>query len=436
MPILDMQRRLREAGRIRIGAQVVAKNGKSRPSKLEKFRLTSADQRAIDAAAALYGGTPQRWDGAPVGEQWELFTDANLLPVVIPPADTAFSQFYELWSGGGCQRRCDGYRELIGDQQCVCDPANRECKPHTRLNVMLRDLPGVGVWRLETQGYYAATELAGVSELLIAAATRGQLLPATLRLEQRQVKRPGEATKNFVVPVLDLDLHLGQIGLLAGVATPAIDAPNNVAALPAPRRFEPVPVAELAAPPERSVADQVAGAGKDRKPRTNSAAPMRPTGLKPKGMNAAAAPADDDPFRDDETVIDKPKLSDAQRLAMAAGDAGLTDDTERHAFYEAITGKTSGKDMLPRDIDQVLAHLERIKAGKVTVADYVNGTAIARDSEIGQAFAEAIKALPAAAQAALTDRWKQEGLRWPLAGADVLLWQTAVAAYETEAVAS
>src|SRR4051794_29621754 len=61
VPIIDLQRRLREIGRIRIGQQVPITNpkpgskAKTRPVKLETFRLTSRDQRVIDAAAALYG---------------------------------------------------------------------------------------------------------------------------------------------------------------------------------------------------------------------------------------------------------------------------------------------------------------------------------------------------------------------------------------------
>ena len=51
MPIIDMQRRLAETGRIRIGQQVAAtkRDGTptTRPSKLETFRITSANEKAI-----------------------------------------------------------------------------------------------------------------------------------------------------------------------------------------------------------------------------------------------------------------------------------------------------------------------------------------------------------------------------------------------------
>ncbi len=45
--IIDLQRRLREVGRIRIGEKVATSNGRSRPSKLSTFRFTSRDRQVI-----------------------------------------------------------------------------------------------------------------------------------------------------------------------------------------------------------------------------------------------------------------------------------------------------------------------------------------------------------------------------------------------------
>jgi len=269
MPIIDLQRRLREAGRIRIGEKV-SRNGKTYPGKLETFRLTSADERSLGAAAALYGGEVKRWADAPVGEQYELVTGAKRLPIVMPPGDTCFSQWYETWSGGGCTRRCDGRREVIGDQPCVCDPDNRECKPHTRLSVILADLPGVGVWRLDTQGWYAATELAGTVDIL--RAMNGAVV-AWLVLEQRQVKRPGEPTKNFPVVALDLDLRVRDL-----MAPQGVDAATG----------EIVPITPVPALPAPSVQEQMAVVAEPRPSRKRTAT-LPPTGLAPRRVADVAA---------------------------------------------------------------------------------------------------------------------------------------------------
>jgi hypothetical protein len=145
---------------------------------------------------------------------------------------------YELWSAAGCQRRCDGETETLKQQPCVC-PADKDrrtelaktgsaCKPITRLNVMLPDLPDLGVWLLSSTGWNAATELGGAAEVLAAARDRGVIIPATLRLEQRETRKVGEATKKYAVPVLEIGATLRQMTELAsgqGIAASLPPAP-------------------------------------------------------------------------------------------------------------------------------------------------------------------------------------------------------------------
>lgn len=288
MRILDLQRRLREVGRIRIGEQVATSNGKSRPSKLTVFRLTSRDETVIRAAAERFGGNVEPWD-APDGPQWQVKTTATEMPAVVPPGDMAFSQAYEQWTAGGCRVRCDGHWDHQGDKACHCNPEARDCAIHTRLSVMLPDLPGLGVWRLDTSGYYAAVELGGVVDLAAGYAERGQMLPARLRLEQRSVKRikpDGKTeTRKFVVPVLDLDVH--PMTLAGG--TPAGELGTGTPAPGGAPSFAPVP-ATLATPPVATVADQVKGLteGEPAPRRRNAAAPIPSTGTKPRTAAEAA----------------------------------------------------------------------------------------------------------------------------------------------------
>lgn len=288
--IIDLQRRLAEAGRIRIGQQVASGNGRKRPEKLTTFRLTSGDRTRIEQAAQLYGGTAQQWE-APAGPQWEVVTAADSLNVIVPPADMSFSQHYELWSGGGCQRRCDGRSESISDGPCLCDPDKRECNIHTRLSVMLRDLPGLGVWRIDTSGYYAAVELQGAVEVVQLAAGRGQMLPARLRLEQRMVKRVGSGTRRFAVPVLDVEVSPGQ--LMAGGAPPPApvmveQGTGRVLEFPVERpALTPVPES-VPVHPVGDIAEQAAEVTEPKPRRRNSAQPVPQTGLRPRTVAQAA----------------------------------------------------------------------------------------------------------------------------------------------------
>lgn len=373
MPILTLQRRMHEAGRIRIGQQVPTKSGKTRPAKLETFRFTSGDRSKIEHVAKLFGGKPEAWQNGPLS-QWQVTTETDVIDVVVPPAEMAFSQWFELWSGGGCQRRCDGQRETLSDQSCVCDPdpAERDCKPTTRLSLMIAQVQGAGLWRIECHGYYAATELAGSVELIMSAAGRGHLLPATLRLDKRTVTRPGQPRRDFGVPVLDVKLPLAAI---ANVTAAALGTPTNghappelggasVAELEARTPDQPVPFTPVpqSAPTREasSVADQVtaqqqrADAGPKRTKR--SAAPVPASGVKPRTVEEA---------RGDHKPATKRQRGEVHKRAKAAG----LDDDGRHDLLWLVTNgraKSSQDEQLSKtDVDQFYVACDLLEGGHV-----------------------------------------------------------------------
>lgn len=246
MPMIDLTPRLRELGRIRTGNQVATQSGKRRPNKLDTFRITTPSEALAKAVQAAYDGKVEPWE-SPAGKQFEVITRADSLPIIIP-AGEALSQWYEMWSGGGCQRRCDGRTEMLSDSPCLCPSdatARRDlaaktvpeaCKPTTRLNVVLPDVPDLGVWRLESHGYYAAVELAGAALFLSAAMSRGMNIPAHLRLEQREKKVPGQPINRYAVPVIEfgvrisdlLDAGAGPMMLGEGIAPPQQLAPGSL----------------------------------------------------------------------------------------------------------------------------------------------------------------------------------------------------------------
>src|SRR5262245_16463840 len=219
MPIIELQRRLVEDGRIRAGE----KGDKGEPRKLDKWRLTSKDKQRLDEAADLWGGEVRAWEGH-AGE-FELYTNTNALPITLIPGHIP-TTWYELWSKGGCQRRCDGQHELISDSACLCGGDERECRPYTRLSVLLPDLPGIGSWLLTSTGWNAAAELAGGADLLQRASAQGVLIPARLRLEQRSSTREGQ-TRKFAVPVLDIDVAFRELLGTQGVAAKQSALPSG-----------------------------------------------------------------------------------------------------------------------------------------------------------------------------------------------------------------
>lgn len=294
MAIIGMQRRIREVGRIRLGVQGETAAGRRYPKKIDRFRFTSADRTVIEAAAGLYGGKAAAWDNNG-NRQYEVISEAAEIPIALPPnaSDMGWSQFYESWAKGFCQRRCDGEWDTVRDAACDCDPEGRSCKPTSRLSVILPEIAGLGLWRVESHGYYAGVELAAAIELIEALAGAGAVIPARLRLDPREIRRLIDGkpeVRQFVVPVIDLDVSVTAIRAIGtGGMTPAA---NAVTAAPAPAVTPGwKPVGELAPAPAVSVEDQLAELDRApaKPPRKNAAAPLKPTGRKPRTAAERAA---------------------------------------------------------------------------------------------------------------------------------------------------
>ena len=269
MSVLDLQRKGQQIGRIRIGQQVsFVKDGKekTRPARLDTFRFTTASRHTADAIADLFGGEVREW-----GRQWEVITKRSEISVMVPPRDAVVSQWYEMWNAGGCIRRCDSQHEQISNGPCQCphaanpddaeeaDKAAREraelaktnppraCHLITRVSVMIPDLPGLGVFRLDTGSFYAASEIGDTAALMQAARDKGVFIPATLRIEQRE-RVAGGQTKKYPVPVLEILATFRQI------ASGQLEAGGMAAQLP------PAPGAARAAIAASPASPQAAGA--------------------------------------------------------------------------------------------------------------------------------------------------------------------------------
>lgn len=330
MPILDIQIRMRQLGRVRMGE----KGPKGEPRKLTHFRLTSASERLLKAAAAdpKIGGVVRPWEGAPDEGYYELHTKTDALEIVLPPTfsmedgspSTPYSQFYEHWTAGGCQRRCDGVTETFSGQPCMCGPdkAERLCKITTRIQFMLPSIPDVGVWRLDSHGYYAAVETPGTLEILKRAAEGNEFIPATLRIEQR-TRKVGGQTRKFIVPIVELRHSMRELASgEAGGGLLSLNAPG-----PRPPRPE-LPAGEPL-PADASFAEE-------RRPDFGAAPalPDEPAPLAPE----APAPAQGNGAVEMITVAQKKKLN---VLVGKLRDAGhiTTEHLYRRCQVEPVPGE-------------------------------------------------------------------------------------------------
>jgi hypothetical protein len=277
----------------------------------------------------------------------------------------AFTQWYELWSAAGCQRRCDGNYESISDSPCLCeDPGHRECNIHSRLSVLLADLPGLGVWRVESSGYYAAVELQGAVEIIRLAAGRGQLLPARLRLEQRAVKRTDDKGKpitfRFAVPVLDIDVTPGRlIGSGGPLELPATlphsgeenrNPPQIDGA--APPIMTPVPDT-----PGPTVAAQMRTVEKAPK-RASRSLPVKSTGVQPRTRTEA-----------DQQGVELDRITSAQSVKLHAllKSEGLGEREDGLAYIGAVIGRdiTSTKELFKAEAITSIDDLEKLRTARL-----------------------------------------------------------------------
>ncbi len=256
--ILTLQRQARELGRLRAGLTEPTASGKQRPARSKTWILTTHQRDYLDAAAEQWGGTVEEWTPQGGGAKaWRLITEADSIDAIMPPGDP-LSQHYEMWSRGGCQRRCDGETETIANKACFClaqfgeefhqEPPDKTCRPHTRLNVILPDVPDVGVWRMETKGFYSANEIAAAVDLIRGATGGNAMVPVRLRIEPRQRVAQGK-TKQYPVIVVEI----------RGATAGQVLAGNS----PAMARVLQGYGAELGAAPERAAI----GAGPDGTPK-------------------------------------------------------------------------------------------------------------------------------------------------------------------------
>jgi hypothetical protein len=213
--IRTMQRQARELGRLRTGWSVpnADPDKRARPVKSKTWVLTSYAENYIAAAVEAWGGKIERWqpqgNGAP---QFRVITEAERLDAVLPQGDP-LNQFNEMWNAGGCVRRCNGEFEQISRKPCVClatcgeewylRPKGTVCATTSRLNVILPDMPDVGLWRAETHSFYAAKEMAGTIDMVQAGSNGEGWVPVTLRIQPR-TRVAGGQTKRFPVVVVEI----------------------------------------------------------------------------------------------------------------------------------------------------------------------------------------------------------------------------------------
>ena len=332
-PLIELQRRLAEAGRIRMGE----KSEKGAPKRLQTWRITSPTKELVDQAAGLYGGKPEPWE-SPTGPQFEVVTTTAELPVLIMPG-YSFRQGYEFRTSPTLvERRCDGV-EMDDGRPCACNAEGEDkCLLITRLTVALPELTTMLGWRLETKGENAARELLASMDLVQGVAHGRPFVPARLRMVERRGNVNGQAVR-YVVPVIDVSLRYSELGIG--------EAPKRAAL---PTGYTP-----LETPANGVSLEQGLAAAEQQTPQrtARSAAPI-PTPDEDIPFGDAPVPVDGEPEQ-----VELPVITQAQRRRLFAisREMGVTEEHLRSLIKEH-TGVESTKEMTVETYDSLVALIE------------------------------------------------------------------------------
>lgn len=282
--VVNLQRRLAQTGEIRIGMSVEIPGKRNRrPVKSDTILMSTYDKLIATLVAEHYNApAPELW--TPQGTnapKWLVKTGLTEIDIMVPPVDGVFSQFYEHWTGGECDRRCDGavmtHPASQRGRACVCgedgqrDKDPRFCKLTTRVSFMLPWLRSAGTWLLVTHGWNAGTELPGMVDLMQSAQAY-QL--GRLRLVPNGDKKDGQ-TRSWYEPKLDLHPEGGPTAAeLTGAVPLALAAPAAPALAASPEvieaEFDELPEPEVApsAPAPKISTPAIPSAATDEKTTT------------------------------------------------------------------------------------------------------------------------------------------------------------------------
>ncbi|MFG3438377.1 hypothetical protein ACGF0J_14130 [Nonomuraea sp. NPDC047897] len=357
-----LQRRHWQDGRIRLGVKKTSQNGNQYPSKIETFRFTSPSQEMIEGVSKLYGGQTRPWQ-SPEGPQFEVITNATRIPVIVPP--NGLSQNMEAWESKVCIRRCTGVTmqaPFVGP--CLCGPdrdiKSRLCKPTTRLGVFLKEVPSLGLWRLDSKGENAAAELPNAAEFLAHAGT---YVDAWLYLAKRngtiidpKTKQPKPTT--YMVPGLTIE-GIGFDELMSGEAKRRAElaragegqraieagpATDYLAMIAAAQNYDDVVAVWKTAkldPAWKSRGQEVEAAAKARVATFG----QQQTSAQPQSQPAPAAAGQDEPEVTHEETVGypappAPSDPEADRLRQHIMTAWAGTTSELHAEFRKATGAT------------------------------------------------------------------------------------------------
>lgn len=206
-------RRIPRIGKIHLGTrQMSQRSGNTYPVACDHFVVKpddSTSEAAASAFHAIYKEMPKEITVAFASDDPEEFFPQYL------SSYKGGEGRYELFCKGDGERarRTDGKGGHI-DMTCLyqeCDLYKaKKCKELGRLQFFLPDVPGIGIWQIDSTSYHSAVNLNSAIDM-VRALTGGRIkmIPLKLRLVPKVVNPDGQAKTVYV-----LDLRLEDVRLV------------------------------------------------------------------------------------------------------------------------------------------------------------------------------------------------------------------------------
>ena len=238
MPIkgLSEQRRLPRLGKIHLGHKVPNKSGDGEHPEATDFFVLPPELESI------------------FGKK------VTSLPIMIPIEDDEYwcNQYYKRYSktrglvcrgdGEKCRRMLDAKtgaiadrttKEIVWKEGMLCDGVNcpdyqsKACKETMNLQFIMPDVPGLGVWQIDTSSINSIRNINSAAAMVRAVYKRLVFIPLSLTLEPVEVVNPDDGKKK-TVRVLNFRVRGTMRELMVDATKPYTEL-----LLPAPTENEP-----------------------------------------------------------------------------------------------------------------------------------------------------------------------------------------------------
>lgn len=220
IPGVSDQLRLPRVGKIHLGIKKVNNKGVEYPAQTDYFVVSASDttpEWAVNAFHEVYGEQPKELD------------------IMFPLNDreSCFPQAYKRYSKAGLECKGNGITAVQTVEgklvEIDCNPETCEhfqknnCHLRGHLQVMLPNVPGMGVWQIDTGSFNSVRNInSGLA--FVASLTNGRIAMIPLKLVIRPHKgrdpKSGAPTNNYVLDLANEKIKMADV-LMASTQPPA-----------------------------------------------------------------------------------------------------------------------------------------------------------------------------------------------------------------------